>query len=153
MNNKDYNNDKTFHKFSTCFFLLIVVYILLHSFLVVSKALPYFVDPPDEITIVAQVIASEACGDVQEMWAVSNVVNNRMHSNSFPNTAYLVVTQPNQFAVNHKNKHKLFLECGEIALFLAENLDKLPDITNGALYFRNFGRGHIYYKRGEVSGL
>lgn len=98
-------------------------------------------------TEVAKVISAEACGaGIKHMWAVSNVIAHRAKNKN--KSAYEIVTQPNQFAgYNNKNKEKIYQGCKKDADYLAKNIMKLKDITNGADCFRQYHPfGNVYGK-------
>ena len=85
---------------------------------------------------VAQVIACEACSENKiGMYLVANTIRNRAIKYNI--TPYKVVIQPNQYyGLNHPNKEVLYLQCKEFAEELARNIMDYPDLTDGALYFR-----------------
>lgn len=89
-----------------------------------------------ETTTIAQVIASEGCGEGNTgMFYISNTIKNR--SEQWNKTPYEIVTQPNQYyGLNNPNKIQLYNQCKEMADYFAENVLKLPDMIYGALYFR-----------------
>jgi len=99
---------------------------------------PVYSDGFDDIRIVAEVIAAEACGEgYKGMYGVGSVISNR--SKQWGKTAVQIVTAKNQFyGYSAKNKHKLFQQCKGDALRIANLVSrgKIEDITQGALYFR-----------------
>lgn len=90
----------------------------------------------DQEIEIAKVISAEACGEgYMGMHAVANVIANR--SRKYNLTPYEVVTAENQFyGYTSPNKEILFNQCKKDSLFLAHNILKLQDITDGALYFK-----------------
>jgi len=87
---------------------------------------------------VAKVICAEMCSEGNiAMQGVANTIQNRMVQ--YNKTAYEIVTKKNQYyGYTNINKHKIFedKQCRETSLYLANNINTLIDITNGALYFR-----------------
>lgn len=84
----------------------------------------------------AEVIASEGCGEGKiGMYLISNTIKNR--SEKWNKTPYKIVTQPNQYyGLTNPNKIQLYNQCKNIADELASKILELPDLTDGALYFR-----------------
>jgi len=95
-----------------------------------------FAASADETQIIAEVIAAEACGEDEiGLRAVACVIANRAKAQGV--SPYAVVTARGQFyGYTAKNRHKLYLQVKTIVDKLAKNIMELPDITNGALYFR-----------------
>jgi len=91
-----------------------------------------------QTTEVAKVICAEMCSEGSIlMQGVANTIQNRMKLNN--KSAYEIVTERNQYyGYTNINKDKIFKnkQCQEVAISLAENINNLIDITNGALYFR-----------------
>ena len=89
-----------------------------------------------ELVMVAKVIAAESCDQGGTgMAAVANVIANR--AKAWHKTPYQIVTAKNQFfGYTNKNRDLIYKGCKETAEYLAQNLMSLPDITHGALYFR-----------------
>jgi spore germination cell wall hydrolase CwlJ-like protein len=110
--------------------LICLAIVLLFTFCVYSYV------NAEENNIVARVIAAEACGEGKEgMQAVANVIRNR--SRKWRQPIVKVVTARNQFyGYSASNRDRLYSQCKEVADELASNIEILPDITNGALYFR-----------------
>lgn len=110
--------------------------------------------------VVASTICAEAVGEgFIGLYAVSNVIANR--SKKYNKSPYEVVTQKNQFyGYTAKNREELYRQGKVFCDYFAENLLKLDDITNGAIYFRRIGEKkrswhlirtikigrHIFYK-------
>jgi len=119
-----------------------------------------FVFADNETLIIAKTISAEACGEgYRGMYAVANVIKNRAIKYSI--SPYKVVIAKNQFyGYTATNREALFYQCQKEALYIAENLMFLPDITEGALYFRRENeklqawhniktvtiKNHIFYK-------
>ena len=95
-----------------------------------------FADKDKELETIAMVIASEAANqDEIGLRAVACVIANRAKAQGV--SPYAVVTARGQFyGYTAKNRHKLYLQVKTIVDKLAKNIMELPDITNGALYFR-----------------
>jgi len=91
-----------------------------------------------QIVVVAKTIAAEACSEGPHgMMGVASTIKNRMDQRGL--TAYEVVTELNQYyGFTHPNRDKIFSDpkCSGPALRLAKDIDKLPDITQGAIFFK-----------------
>lgn len=98
----------------------------------------YNIDINQQTKIVASVISAEACSEgTLVMFGVGSTIRNRMIQNQM--SAYEVVTAKNQYyGYTNKNRNKIFQDtrCSIPAMFIAENINKLPDMVNGAIYFR-----------------
>lgn len=88
-----------------------------------------------EFKTTSQVIASEACGEGKiGMYLVANTIKNR--AEQWAKTPHEIVTQPNQYyGLTSPNRIQLYNQCKDFSDELASNILKLPDITDGALYF------------------
>lgn len=113
----------------------IVLIILAVSLLAIYS---YMAQMKHQTRIVAEVISAEACSEgAHGMMGVASTIKNRMDIKDM--TAYQVVTEPKQYAgLNNPNREKIFSnpQCSETAMLLAENIDEMPDIVSGALYFK-----------------
>jgi len=88
--------------------------------------------------IVAKVISAEACsaGNLV-MLGVGSTIQNRMLAQN--KSAYQIVTAKNQYyGYTNINRDKIFQDkqCRNTALFIAKNIQDLPDVTQGAVFFR-----------------
>lgn len=88
--------------------------------------------------IVAKVISAEACSEgAQGMLGVASTIKNRMDQRSL--SAYEIVTQPDQYyGLTNPNRDKIFEDsrCSNPSKWLAKNINELPDIVDGAIFFR-----------------
>jgi len=88
--------------------------------------------------IIAKTISAEACSEgAQGMMGVASTIKNRMDQRLL--TAYEVVTEPNQYyGLTHPNRNKIFKDsrCADPAMWFAKSLDELPDIVDGAIFFK-----------------
>lgn len=99
-------------------------------------------DHTDDLTkqsqIVAEVISGEACSEGPlAMMGIASVINNRMKAEN--KSAYQIVTEKNQFyALTNPNRQIIFTDpkCSIPATQLAKIISELPDVVNGALYFK-----------------
>lgn len=119
--------------------LLVFVYLLLN-------ARPIFEDSQyhnkyknsKEIITIAKVISAEACSEGSlGMAGVASTIKNRISKSGL--SAYEVVTKPNQYyGLTNKNRDKIFSDsrCSIPALFYARNINTIPDIVKGALFFK-----------------
>lgn len=86
--------------------------------------------------VVPQVIAGEAAGEGQKgMQAVANVIHNRM--NKTGKSAEQIVTKPKQFSAlaDKTMMNRNYKQVKDQADSIAKDLEKLPDITNGATHY------------------
>lgn len=136
------------------FLLAVVVFIILFFLIVVVPA------QADENKSIAITIAAEAAGEGFEgMYRVANTIANR--SELYHKTPFQVVSQKNQYyGFTAKNRIKLYESVKEEADYLAQNILKLKDKTDGALYFRTHKeprfkwckvetaryKNHVFYK-------
>lgn len=88
--------------------------------------------------IIAQTISAEACSEgPHAMMGVASTIKNRMEQRGL--TAYEVVTEKNQYyGLTNPNREKIFENpnCSEPALKLAQHVSDIPDIVDGAIYFK-----------------
>jgi spore germination cell wall hydrolase CwlJ-like protein len=88
--------------------------------------------------IVAQTISAEACSEgFLVMVGVGNTIKNRMDKKGL--SAYDVVTELNQYyGFTHPNREKIFSnpQCSAGARFIAQHLTEIPDVTDGAIFFK-----------------
>lgn len=112
-------------------FILPAVILFLLLFVLIFRAFGQ-----DEIQIVAEVIAAEACGEGEiGLRAVACIIANRAKAQG--KAPFAIVTARNQFyGYTAKNRHKLYLQVKPIVDKLAREIMTLKDITGGALYFR-----------------
>ena len=96
----------------------------------------YFINLYQNIPIVAKVISAEACGEGEiGMYLVGNTIKNRVMLDN--KTPYQVVTARNQYAgLNNPNRDALYQRCNTFSNMLSIELMSLPDLTDGALYFK-----------------
>ena len=88
------------------------------------------------IKTISKVISAEACGEGRiGMHMVANTIVNR--AREYRISPYDVVIEPNQYAgLNNLNIEELYFWCGEVADDLVSEIFNLPDLTDGALYFK-----------------
>ena len=120
------------NKFYKIFLAIVITYFLCINGCVLGHTEEY---TSKEIEV-AKVICAEAVGEGKiGMLGVANVINNRMKLKK--KSAYEIVTESKQFSgYTAKNKEKLFEQDSQYALFLASNIEKLKDVTNGGLFFK-----------------
>lgn len=124
---------------------IILILIILFSFVN-----PCLANSNYEIVEVAKTISAEAGGEGYEgMYLVANTIKNR--AKLYHKSPYEVVKQKNQYyGFTAKNRDKIYKEVKLTALFLADNIMKLPDKTNGALYFRRPNEPMFYWCKIET---
>lgn len=85
---------------------------------------------------VAVVIAAEAAGEgYTGMYLVANTIRNRAIQSG--RTPLEIVRQPHQYSgITARNRWKCYAAVRKGADYLAANVMRLPDRTDGALYFR-----------------
>lgn len=95
-------------------------------------------DQPLRKIILAKTISAEACSEgAHGMMGVASTINNRMDQRSL--SAYEIVTQPDQYyGLTNPNRDKIFEDprCSGPAIWLAKNINELPDIVNGSIFFK-----------------
>ena len=88
--------------------------------------------------IIAKTISAEACSSgAHGMLGVASTIKNRLDQRNL--SAYAVVTQPYQYyGLTNPNRDKIFEDsrCSKPAMWLAKNIKELPDIVNGAIFFK-----------------
>jgi hypothetical protein len=110
------------------FMLMIIIFGIIHF-------MPKF-NINNRIQVISKVISAEACGEGKiGMYMVANTIVNRARLNN--KSPYDIVTEPNQYAgLNNVNADILYQECGKFSDELVANIFDLPDLTDGALYFK-----------------
>ena len=71
------------------------------------------------------------------MTGIASVIHNRMEAEN--KSAYQIVTEKNQFyALTNPNRKIIFadLKCSVPATQLSKILTEMPDVVNGAIYFK-----------------
>ena len=114
----------------------------------------------NDVQDIAKTIAAEAAGEGYcGMYLVANTIANR--AKLYHKTPFQIVSARNQYyGYTAKNRNKIYLQVKKDADYLASNIMKLQDKTNGALYFRQLHepkfkwckietiryKHHIFYK-------
>ena len=89
----------------------------------------------DELYLVAQVVQKE--GDMESYVAVANVIYNRLHSSSFPNTIQEVIYQKNQFSTSNLKTPSTAAMAAVQQIFVDGNLILPAEV----MYFHAASRG------------
>ena len=89
----------------------------------------------DELYLAAQVVQKE--GDMESYVAVANVIYNRVHSSSFPNTIEEVLYQKNQFATSNLKTPSTAALAAVQQIFVDGNLI----LPSEVMYFQAASRG------------
>ena len=109
----------------------------------------------DELYLVAQVVQKE--GDMESYVAVANVIYNRLHSSSFPNTIQEVIYQKNQFSTSNLKTPSTAAMAAVQQIFVDGNLILPAEVMyfhaasrgtdrSGYTYYATYG-GNVFFYR------
>ena len=109
----------------------------------------------DELYLVAQVVQKE--GDMESYLAVANVIYNRLHSSSFPNTIQEVIYQKNQFSTSNLKTPSTAAMAAVQQIFVDGNLILPAEVMyfhaasrgtdrSGYTYYATYG-GNVFFYR------